>query len=170
MELAGDDLFRMRLIGWLSRGLPVSATPYEDIARNLGCNEVDVLNAIQELREQNIIKRDGIIVRHGKVGYHANAMCVWDIPDASVADIGRKMAAFEFVTLCYRRPRKLPKWPYNLFCMVHGKSRDKTLGFVEELVQALELEDTPRDILFSTRGFKQLGANYGISPTGTGVA
>jgi len=154
----------LELIGWLLKGLPLSPTPYRDIAEDVGCSEAEVLSAIATLRKQGAIKRDGIIVRHHKVGYRANAMCVWDIPDDEVSEIGKKMATFDFVTLCYRRPRREPDWPYNLFCMIHGKSRQETLGHIDILIKEVGLEAVRRDVLFSTRSFKQQGAAYGIAP------
>jgi DNA-binding Lrp family transcriptional regulator len=101
----------------------------------------------------------GVIVRHRSLGYDANAMVVWDVPDDCVSDAGRRMSAFEFVTLCYRRPRR-PHWPYNLFCMIHGKERETVLAQTELLAQGCGLGDVPREVLFSRRCFKQRGACY----------
>lgn len=154
----------LELIGWLSKGLPLSPTPYRDIAEDIGCSEADVLTAIAKMRKQGTIKRDGIIVRHRKVGYRANAMCVWDIADDEVSEIGKKMAAYDFVTLCYQRPRREPDWPYNLFCMIHGKGRWATLDHIDILIKEMGLETVRHDVLFSTRSFKQQGAAYGIAP------
>jgi len=70
------------------------------------------------------------------------------------------MGRFEFVTLCYRRPRRLPDWPYNLFTMIHGRDRDEVLANIDRLVRECGLEDIPRDVLFSRRRFKQRGAIY----------
>ena len=64
------------------------------------------------------------------------------------------------VTLSYRRPRRLPDWPYNLFTMVHGSSREEVTEKVAEIVKQCGLENTEHNILFSTRRFKQRGASY----------
>ena len=113
------------------------------------------------LQNLGVIKRFGVVVRHHELGYRANAMVVWDIPDERVRDIGQQLGDFAFVTLCYRRPRRLPVWPYNLFTMIHGRDREQVLARVEELVQACGLGDVARDVLFSQRRFKQRGARYG---------
>jgi hypothetical protein len=107
-----------------------------------------------------------VIVRHHELGYRANAMVVWDIPDERVAELGRKFGEFGFVTLCYHRPRRPPHWPYNLFCMIHGKDRETVKGLVRVLVDACGLQRVHHDILFSGRRFKQCGARY-IDPEPT---
>ena len=106
------------------------------------------------------IKRFGVVVRHHELGYRANAMCVWDIPDDKVDSIGQNIARKPPVTLCYRRPRRLPDWPYNLFCMIHGKERSVVITQIEKIVEELKLHHLPRSVLFSGRRFKQRGAYY----------
>jgi DNA-binding Lrp family transcriptional regulator len=105
-----------------------------------------------------LIKRLGVIVRHRELGYEANAMVVWDIADARVDDVGDRFGAFDFVTLCYRRPRRLPAWPYNLFCMIHGRQRQAVLARIDELGRVPGAAGAPREVLFSVRRFKQRGA------------
>lgn len=102
----------------------------------------------------------GVVVRHHELGYRANAMLVFDVPDDRVSQLGRCIGRFEFVTLCYRRPRRLPDWPYNLFCMIHGKDRATVLSRIDMLKDKCQLHDLPCDVLFSNRQFKQRGAIY----------
>jgi hypothetical protein len=104
------------------------------------------------------------VVRHHELGYRANAMVVFDIVDEKVAQLGRCIGKFEYVTLCYRRPRVLPNWPYNLFCMIHGKDRDAVLLHVQELMQRCDLQHVAHAVLFSKRRFKQRGAVYRADP------
>jgi hypothetical protein len=99
-------------------------------------------------------------VRHHELGLEANAMCVWDVPDAEVSALGRRLAQEAAVTLCYRRRRILPDWPYNLFCMIHGSARDEVLAAREDLATRLGLDRHPHSVLFSCRRFKQTGARY----------
>ncbi len=88
--------------------------PFATIGAQLGMSEDEVLHRITQFQEAGIIKRLGVVVRHRELGYRANAMVVWDIPDDEVAEVGRCLSNFEFVTLCYRRPRRPPQWSYNL--------------------------------------------------------
>lgn len=149
-----------RLIRAVENGLPVSQRPYLEIARQLGWTEQAVIARLQQLINRGLIKRFGVVVRHRELGYHANGMVVWDIPDDRVSVLGRCIAEFSCVTLSYRRPRRLPDWPYNLFTMVHGHNREQVEEKVEEIVQRCGLQHFPHEILFSTRRFKQRGASY----------
>jgi DNA-binding Lrp family transcriptional regulator len=107
-----------------------------------------------------VISRFGVIVRHHELGICANAMVVWDVPDARVREAGTILRALSCVTLCYRRPRRLPAWPYNLFCMIHGRKRAKVEALADEATAAAGLERCERAVLFSLRRFKQRGARY----------
>jgi DNA-binding Lrp family transcriptional regulator len=107
--------------------------------------------------QDGMIKRFGVVVRHHELGYRSNAMVVFDLPDDVVDGIGARLAAEPGVTLCYRRRRSLPDWPYNLYCMVHGRSRDEAQPVIERLVA---IAGAPATVLFSTRRFKQCGARY----------
>lgn len=160
MELSATD---RRLLDALGAGLALVPRPFAEIARSLGLDEAEVIARAQAFASAGLIKRFGVVVRHRAIGYGANAMVVWDVLDADVSDVGRRMAANPFVTLCYRRPRRLPDWPYNLFSMIHGRDRTIVEAQVAELSAALGLDSRPRAILFSMRCFKQRGARYGAS-------
>lgn len=154
-----DDIDQ-RLITLIQTGLPLSPTPYADIGEKLQLDEEDVIQRIQKLNDDNVIKRFGVVVRHHELGYKANAMTVWNIPDEAVSELGACMGQFDFVTLCYRRPRRLPDWPYNLFTMIHGKDRDDVMANIELLAKRCNLKEVEYSVLFSTRRFKQRGAIY----------
>ncbi|MCP4701062.1 MAG: Lrp/AsnC family transcriptional regulator [Gammaproteobacteria bacterium] len=141
-------------------GLPLVSRPYAAIGKRIGLGEAEVIGELSRLQEAGIIKRFGVVVRHRKLGYRANAMLVLDLPDEQVAQTGRRFARFHFVTLCYRRPRRLPHWPYNLFCMIHGLDRSAVLEKAELLVKSCGLDNVPHQALFSGRCFKQRGAIY----------
>lgn len=148
------------VVAAIQGGLPLVACPYAALGAQLGMDEGEVMGRIRRLVSQGHIKRLGVVVRHHELGYRANAMVVWDIPDERVTALGACMGRFEFVTLCYRRPRRLPHWPYNLFCMIHGRDRASVLANVEEIVERCGLHEIPRAVLFSRRRFKQRGAVY----------
>jgi DNA-binding Lrp family transcriptional regulator len=152
--------FARPLLALLQDGLPLLSRPYAEIARRMGVSEKAVLAQIAAWLEDGTIKRLGVVVRHRPLGYMANAMVVFDIPDSLVGLAGRDIAKFGFVTLCYRRPRRLPDWPYNLFCMIHGTDRHEVLGQIEQLRRACGLESYPHAVLFSRQAFKQRGARY----------
>jgi len=160
----------MRLLVVMQDGLPLTARPYARVAAQLGIGEDDVLERLAILQENGTISRFGVVVSHRALGYHANAMVVWDVPDDQADDYGRRLAALSFVTLSYRRPRRLPYWPYNLFCMIHGKDRRQVLAEVETATREAGLTGRGRAVLFSRRCFKQRGARYGAIPGPVGEA
>ena len=155
------DAVDKRLLAAIADGLPLTPRPYADVAAELGLGKEDVLDRLQRMLDSGIINRFGIIVRHRELGYRANAMAVWDISDDAVNEVAGKIRDFPFVTLCYQRPRRLPEWPYNLFCMIHGRDRPTVLGQIDRINLTCELMALPRDVLFSRRRFKQCGAHYG---------
>lgn len=159
-KLLLDDIDR-KIIAFLQTGLPICSRPYAAIAEQLQLTEQQIIQRIQTLRSTDSIKRFGIIVRHHELGYQANAMVVWNIPDNEVNEAGRCFSQYDFVTLCYQRPRRLPEWPYNLFSMIHGQDRSEVLQRIEEM--NIECETSyPYQVLFSQRRFKQRGAVHQI--------
>jgi siroheme decarboxylase len=148
------------LIKAVEHGLPIVIRPYAEIASKLQTTEQEVITRLQHLIDHGAIKRYGVVVRHKELGYNANGMVVWNIPDDRVDELGMCIGQFTCVTLSYRRPRRLPDWPYNLFTMVHGSNRDQVTKKVEEIIDSCGLQNIEHDILFSTRRFKQRGASY----------
>ncbi len=162
LQITTDD---RALIKAVQRGLPICSRPYAKIAEQLGSTEQEVISRLQLLMDKGAIKRYGVVVRHKELGYTANGMVVWDIPDDKVDEIGMCIGKYSSVTLSYRRPRRLPEWPYNLFTMIHGSNREEVTKKVEEIVNSCGLQDVKHTILFSTRRFKQRGASYSAEQT-----
>lgn len=146
-----------RLVAALQPGLPLVERPFAVIAEQAGSTEAHVLARLQCWLDAGIVKRFGIVVHHRELGFKANAMVVFDVADDRVAEMGAKLSAEAGVTLCYRRRRALPEWPYNLFCMVHGKSREEVAPVIERLRAQT---GQAGEVLFSLRRFKQQGARY----------
>lgn len=147
----------------LERGLPISAKPYLAIAETLRVEEQQVIQQIENWQFDGLIRRYGIVVKHRQLGYVANAMVVWDIKDSDVDAIAGQLSKRKEISLCYRRPRRLPDWPYNLFCMIHGKNRDEVEQQIAEITEQLTLTHINKHILFSNKAYKQQGARYGKS-------
>lgn len=146
-----------RLVATLQPGLPLVNRPFAAIGDQVGMSEAEVLGALSAWLVTGIVKRFGVVVRHHELGFRANAMVVFDVPDDLVAATGAHLAGEQGVTLCYRRRRHEPEWPYNLYCMVHGRSREEVMPIIERLCT---VAGHPCEVLFSTRRFKQRGARY----------
>lgn len=151
-----------RLLNALQDGLELLPRPYSRLALRAGLSENQVLGLIEDWLRRGFVKRFGVVVRHHELGYTANAMCVWDVPDAQVAGVGARLAAEPAVTLCYRRARAQPAadWPYNLFCMIHGHDRAEVEAEIAALCARHGLSAYPHAVLFSLRRYKQCGARY----------
>ena len=156
-----DDLDR-QLLAIFQKGLPIVSRPYAEIGEPLNLSEDEVINRLSKLKQQGLITRLGVIVNHRKLGYQSNAMVVFNVPDSLVDQIGEHVSQFKFVNLCYQRPRRGERWPYNLYCMIHGKNRDKVLQQLECLIASCGLIKFEREILFSRQCFKQRGALYNL--------
>jgi DNA-binding Lrp family transcriptional regulator len=155
-----DDLQAMQLRRLLEAGLPLAARPYQVLAERLGASEAAVLEQVRLWSESGLFRRVGLVIKHRAMGFRANAMLVMDIPDEQVDEVGRKLGEAAGVNLCYQRPRRLPDWPYNLFCMVHGRERQQVCELIDALLAEHGLSDVPHQLLFSTRAFKQCGGRY----------
>jgi len=149
-----------RLIAAIQDGLPLHPRPYERIGARIGLSEEEVIWHLCRLIDKGAIRRLGVIVRHHELGYRANAMAVWEVPDGQVRSAGKRLAALPFVTLCYQRPPRPPAWPYNLFCMVHGRDRKTVNALIEQATEEAGLTGLQHTVLFSRRRFKQRGARY----------
>ena len=115
------------------------------------------------MQERGVIRRIGVVPNHYRIGYSANGMSVWDVPDEVVDELGVRVGQFEFVSHCYRRPRHLPLWHFNLFAMVHGKSRDEVQDKVAKIAALLGNDARSHDLLYSTRILKKTGLRLASS-------
>jgi DNA-binding Lrp family transcriptional regulator len=146
-----------RLIAATQSGLPLVAEPYRVVARDIGVADEEVMARLRRLLKDGAIRRIGAIPNHFALGLTANGMSVWDVADGAVTEAGAKVGALDFVSHCYERPRHLPLWPYNLFAMVHGRSRAEVHDKVEQIAALIGPAARSHDILFSTRVLKKTG-------------
>ncbi len=149
--------FDRALVTTLQDGLPLVSEPYALIARQLGVNEEMVLDRIASMKENGAIRRIAAVPNHRALGMHANGMSVWNIVDEDVECIGQMMGSLDFVSHCYQRPRWLPAWPYNVFAMVHGKTREDCVTLVKEIEALIGTSCNGNDVLFSTKTLKKTG-------------
>ena len=153
-ELDGVD---RRLIVATQAGLPRVSRPYDTLALELGIAPDDVLARLQRMLDSGVIRRIGAVPNHYAIGYTANGMSVWDVDDSRIDELGVQVGALPFVTHCYRRPRRLPDWPYNLFAMVHSQNRAEVAARVAEIAVLLGDARRGHDILYSTAILKKTG-------------
>ena len=151
-----DDLDR-RIIAATQTGLPLVPHPYHALAETLGVTAEQVMNRLRRMQERGVVRRIGAVPNHYALGWTANGMSVWDVEDARVAELGPQVGALDFVSHCYRRPRHLPLWTYNLFAMVHGRGRDEVEDKVARIADLLGPAARGHEVLYSTRILKKTG-------------
>lgn len=151
------DVTDRRIIVATQAGLPRVSRPYHAIAEQLGVSADEVMTRLQRMLESGVIRRIGAVPNHYALGYQANGMSVWDVPEERVRELGKKIGDLDFVSHCYHRPRHLPDWPYNLFAMVHGRDRAEVEIKVAKIAALLGDTDCGHAVLYSTRILKKTG-------------
>ena len=154
--MALDD-FDRQLIAATQGGLPLVARPYDAVGERLGVSGQQVRERLAQMLESGLIRRIGAVPNHYRLGFTANGMSVWDVDDALVDALGERIGQLPGVSHCYRRPRRLPTWPYNLFAMLHGRTRAEVEQQAVQLRELLGTACRGHDILYSTAILKKTG-------------
>lgn len=155
-----DDI-DLSIIRETQAGLLLVERPYHILAEQLGIDADEVMQRMTHMLQCGVIRRIGIVPNHYKLGYTANGMSVWDVPDDKLSELGNKIGQLDFVSHCYHRPRHLPMWPYNLFAMVHGKTRDEVYNKVQQIADMLDDDKRDYQVLFSSAILKKTGLRIG---------
>lgn len=151
------DTTDRRIIEATQAGLPLVPEPFAAVAEATGLTEDEVISRLSAMQSRGIVRRIAAAPNHYALGLEANGMSVWDVEDAKVSALGALVGGLDFVTHCYRRPRALPDWPYNLFAMVHGRDRAEVEAKRAEIARILGGACRSNDILYSTRILKKTG-------------
>ena len=141
-------------------GLPLVPRPYHRVAEEIGLDPADVMVRLTRMLDAGAVRRIGAVPNHYALGYRANGMSVWNVPDERIGELGRDIGALDFVSHCYHRPRHPPVWPYNLFAMVHGRTRAEVSDKVARIAALLGDDNRGHDILYSTRILKKTGMRF----------
>lgn len=151
-----DDTDRKIIIA-TQQGLPLLPQPYHFIAEQIEVPVEIVMQRIRKMLDSGIIRRIGAVPNHYQLGYKANGMTVWNVPDEKIIELGEKVGALDFVSHCYHRPRHMPDWPYNLFAMIHARDHDAAQELVTQISLILGNNDRGHEVLYSSRILKKTG-------------
>ena len=151
------DATDRRILKATASGLPLTPHPFEEVGRWLFLPENEVIARMQAMQDDGVIRRVAVAPNHYALGLAANGMSVWDLDDAQAEALGARVGALSFVSHCYLRPRALPDWPYNLFAMLHGRTREEVEAKRAEVAALLGDACRSDDILYSTRILKKSG-------------
>ncbi len=151
------DATDRRIIVATQAGLPLVAEPFAELAQQLGLETSEVLQRVAAMQARGIIRRIAAVPNHYALGYTANGMSVWNVTDDHISELGRRVGALDYVSHCYQRPRHLPLWPYNLFAMVHGRSRQDVEEKINRIATLLGGHCRGNEVLYSKRILKKTG-------------
>ena len=151
------DATDRKLICRLCGDIGESLTPYKDVADELGLTEDDVISRIKAYKDNGMLRRFGTMLRHQTAGFRANGMSIWNVPEEDVDRVGAQLAACPEVTHCYER-QSFSDWPYNVYGMIHGKSKEDVLDVMKRIAEETGMKDC--DVLFSVREFKKTSVVY----------
>jgi DNA-binding Lrp family transcriptional regulator len=154
-DLTPEDIPYVRM---LQEDLALVASPFVETARSRGTSGEGLLERARELQAAGLMRRFGAVLRHRRAGYTANGMACWVVPADRIQEAGLLAAEFPQVSHCYQRPAYPPRWPYNLFTMIHGRTRDEVEAVVAEIAEETGIGDC--QVLYSTREFKKERVRY----------
>ncbi len=146
-----------KVISVLQGDMPITPCPYKEMADGVGITEKEFLAILRDLDQRGLIRRFGATLKHQKSGFTANAMVAWNIPEERVKTVGKVMAEFPQVSHCYRRD-PVPGWQYNMYTMIHARTKDQCREFVREISQAVN--ETDYAVLFSVQELKKTSMVY----------
>ncbi|WP_374510132.1 Lrp/AsnC family transcriptional regulator [Niveibacterium sp.] len=156
-----DTELDRRIVLATQAGLPLTVEPFQALGEQLGEQPGRILERFRAMQADGRVRRIAAVPNHYVLGYTANGMSVWDVDDEQVDALGEQLGHMDCVTHCYRRPRRLPLWRYNLFAMVHGHTRDEVLTRVAQIQAMLGEACRAHDVLFSTAILKKTGLRIG---------
>ncbi len=151
-----DELDK-KIIVIMQEDFPLVAEPYREIAERLGIHEDELLGRLKKYHQSGKIRKMGAVLRHREVGYAANALCAWIVPEERIVEIGKMLAKDAVVSHCYARISQ-PGWPYNFYTMLHAHTRKDCKVLAEDIAKRTGLQEYV--MLFSTKEWKKISMQY----------
>jgi siroheme decarboxylase len=137
--------------------MEVIREPYAPAAAKLGVAQEEVLTQLESMRERRALRRVAAILFHRRAGFSANGMGVWNVPEERILELGPRMSSFRGISHCYQRPT-YPDWPYSVFTMAHGRSKEECDKILDSIAADTGIED--RRTLYSSTEFKKIRLRY----------
>ncbi len=151
------DELDILIIKEVQENMPLTLDPYGDIAKTIGSTRTEVIKHLKKLNDNGFMKRIVAILNHRDSGYPENGMLAAVVPKDVLMDAGQNLSDEANVTHCYER-KSYDNWPYNLYAMIHGKTRSEVENTVEKFITETNIDDY--QILYSTKEFKKSSLKY----------
>ena len=150
--------YHYNIIKEAQNDIEITQEPFKKIIEKLDISYDEFFSVLNEFQETGVMRRFASILNHRHAGFGANAMVAWDIEEGEKGEeIGKIAASFSAVSHCYLRP-KYPTWNYNLFTMIHGKTKEDTQEVIENIAKEIEYKSNMP--LYSSREFKKVRIKY----------
>lgn len=146
-----------KIVRAMQGDFPIVAEPYKQIAAEVGISEDELLQRLQKMKEMGAIRKMGAVLKHREIGFAANVLCVWVVPEERMDEVAKNMCSHMAVTHCYDR-NTMPDWPYNFYTMIHGSSREECEKIAEQLAKENNLSQ--RHMLFTGKEWKKTSMKY----------
>jgi len=146
------DALDKKIIQAMQDEFPVVEKPYEEIAGRIGITEVELLDRLKMFKHDGQIRKMGAVLRHREVGFSSNVLCAWAVPAEQIELVAEQMSESTAVSHCYDR-NTMPDWPYSVYTMIHGHSREECNAIAEQLAEKTHIVD--RVMLFSVKEWKK---------------
>jgi DNA-binding Lrp family transcriptional regulator len=159
LERQPYDELDVAVIRALQGPMEVVERPYDAAADRVGMATEDLLEHLQGMIERHLLRRIAAILYHRRAGFSANGMGVWRVPSDQVLEVGGRMAAVRGISHCYQRPT-YPDWPYSVFTMAHGRSKEECDAILDRIADEHELHGADRAVLYSSTEFKKVRLHY----------
>lgn len=147
------DEIDLKLLAGLKKGIPLSTSPFNEIALELKIPVEEVISRLNQLKANKEIRRFGASIKPNSIGIYANALVAWKVPQQSVQEVGRALSEIKEISHCYERTTDNPNWTYNLYTVLHAQTRAEIEAMVSELSSKWNIE---YKMLYSTRDLKHL--------------
>jgi DNA-binding Lrp family transcriptional regulator len=141
----------------LQKDMEIIDEPFVNAAKNLGITEDELFSKMKHYESMGVLRRFAAILRHRQVGFTANGMIVWKVPEDRITSVGETLGSFPQVSHCYERPT-YDDWPYNVFSMIHCKTHDEAYEVAKTIQDQIDVNEYK--ILFSSREFKKTRVEY----------
>jgi siroheme decarboxylase len=159
LEAQPYDDTDVAVIRALQGPMEVTDRPYDAAANEVGMTTEALLDHLQAMVDRKILRRVAAILYHRRAGFSANGMGVWRVPEDSVEEIGRRMAAVRGISHCYQRPT-YADWPYSVFTMAHGRSKQECDAILDHIADEHDLHGDDRAVLYSSTEYKKVRLHY----------
>jgi DNA-binding Lrp family transcriptional regulator len=142
-----------KLLACMEKGINLTNQPFNEIALQLGITPKEVVTRLTKLKEEGVIRRFGASIKPNNIGFSANALVAWKVPEKRVQEIGDYLSKYHEISHCYERKTVLGRWDFNLYTVIHGRKREGVQRLVEEIAEGITINEYK--ILYSTRDLKR---------------